>query len=632
MLTLLEAMKSNPARGWEWDYWNRMAHLEVGTFPKGIATTWFITYAPNGKLYARAEGRIWEYSPDTGQMVDLLPMMMGQDVATLVPFADGKRLLEYDGNQGQVIDLPNRRRLAKLEDLDTWELMVSISSDGRWVAGGRLSEYLNSNKCNRSAVLWNTESGEAVSLPTAPVRGVALSPDGKMIAAAELDAGGGASNFRAVVREFGTWKILASFETIGPAELVRFSPKSDRLSASTLTGWVQLWDLKTRREIGRTRATEGKVVYLEFSSDGEWLATGSVDRLGRMYDVSGSRMKLLETFRDAMSLSISPDKSRVAASYYGSTGGTLHLYDPKTYVETPTVSNGLESVDQETVLARRAPALVRSGSRAYELDPVTGEARELTWLPGKPISLPGSGESWGLVQRNDGALEIMDFDARRSVLALPKGTRIPFAIRQFPDGRRAVLLYTDKTLEVWDALEGHLLKQLRWLVAPYTAKVSPDGRWLAVALRGTALSVWDTTTWTERRFPHAGGNVMSITFSPDGTKLVAATENDNAELWDVRSGQLVGKLIGHSNTVEDAAYSPDGKRIVTASDDGTVRIWDAATLRELSSLAGHKRTVLRARFTDDGSSIVSIDDQGNAKMWLTRTPPGLRSPAFPAPK
>jgi WD40 repeat protein len=95
-------------------------------------------------------------------------------------------------------------------------------------------------------------------------------------------------------------------------------------------------------------------------------------------------------------------------------------------------------------------------------------------------------------------------------------------------------------------------------------------------------------------------------------------DNDNAEEFDVRSGRLIGKLVGHSQSVLDAAFSPDGRRIVTASADTTVRIWDAATLRELASFSGHKRPVIRARFTDDGNAIVSIDNQGNARMWLTK--------------
>src|SRR5262249_36115 len=147
----------------------------------------------------------------------------------------------------------------------------------------------------RSASLWDTESGQTTTLPTSSIRGVAASPNGQMIAAAELDSKGAAVNFRAVVREVGSWKTLASFDTEGDTASRRFSPDSSRLATGTRTGWIQIWDLTSRREIARARASESDAYYLDFSKDGEWLVSTSVDRIGRVYDISGSRMKLLET-------------------------------------------------------------------------------------------------------------------------------------------------------------------------------------------------------------------------------------------------------------------------------------------------------------------------------------------------
>ena len=42
-----------------------------------------------------------------------------------------------------------------------------------------------------------------------------------------------------------------------------------------------------------------------------------------------------------------------------------------------------------------------------------------------------------------------------------------------------------------------------------------------------------------------------------------------------------------------AAFSPDGSRIVTASDDKTARVWDAATGKAIAVLAAMRTGVLR---------------------------------------
>jgi WD40 repeat protein len=76
-------------------------------------------------------------------------------------------------------------------------------------------------------------------------------------------------------------------------------------------------------------------------------------------------------------------------------------------------------------------------------------------------------------------------------------------------------------------------------------------------------------------------------------------------------------LRGHYHWVESAAFSPDGSRIVTASDDKTARIWDAATAKEIAVLRGHDDRVVSAAFSPDGSRIVTASHDGTARIWDT---------------
>ena len=74
-----------------------------------------------------------------------------------------------------------------------------------------------------------------------------------------------------------------------------------------------------------------------------------------------------------------------------------------------------------------------------------------------------------------------------------------------------------------------------------------------------------------------GDLVNSAAYSPDGTRIVTASFDKTARIWDARTGAQLAVLSGHGDVVTSAAYSPDGTRIVTASFDKTARIWDART-------------------------------------------------------
>ncbi|CCA76038.1 hypothetical protein PIIN_10038, partial [Serendipita indica DSM 11827] len=77
-------------------------------------------------------------------------------------------------------------------------------------------------------------------------------------------------------------------------------------------------------------------------------------------------------------------------------------------------------------------------------------------------------------------------------------------------------------------------------------------------------------------------SVMAVSFSPDGHRIVSSSSDKTVRLWDVETGQQLGKpLQGHTGSVTSVALSPDGLRIVSGSHDHTVRLWDAQTGRPM---------------------------------------------------
>ena len=78
--------------------------------------------------------------------------------------------------------------------------------------------------------------------------------------------------------------------------------------------------------------------------------------------------------------------------------------------------------------------------------------------------------------------------------------------------------------------------------------------------------------------------INTAVFSPDGKKIVTASDDHSAKVWDAETGELVANLIGHRDKVLSAFFYNDGKNVITVSADYTVKIWDVSSgsmLREL---------------------------------------------------
>jgi WD40 repeat protein len=341
------------------------------------------------------------------------------------------------------------------------------------------------------------------------------------------------------------------------------------------------------------------------------VATRSADPFVRVVDVRTGRVRTLKAGRPADSLAADP---RLVAA--GLHDGTVRVWDAST--------GRLDASSKPHVKAVLALAvsngLVVSGSASGGVqvwDPSTGlvvappgghnnlvVAADLT--PDGAYALSASLDRTAKVWRTaDGhvASELVGHrDAVRDAAFVD-------------DGRQVVTGSADGTVGIWDADTAPDLRVTRAPApSPPRTRASTDGGAVAVARGNTVLLRLPSGESFELRGHR--DRVTSVAFNDDGTRLVTASRDHDARVWDARTGELSHVLTGHFGAVQDARFSPDGRWVVTAGPI-TAGLWNARTGELVRYLRGPTSALIAAAFTDNDTIVTSEADGSRRQAGCT---------------
>ena len=123
------------------------------------------------------------------------------------------------------------------------------------------------------------------------------------------------------------------------------------------------------------------------------------------------------------------------------------------------------------------------------------------------------------------------------------------------------------------------------------------------------------------------GPIFDAAFDPTSVFVATAGADGTVRLWNTemtkKSGNTefvkqVAVLKGHSDKVYSVCFSQDGSRLLTASRDKTARLWDPSTGEELCRFIGHEGAVRQAVFA--GQYVCTASDDGTARIWAINAP------------
>lgn len=186
------------------------------------------------------------------------------------------------------------------------------------------------------------------------------------------------------------------------------------------------------------------------------------------------------------------------------------------------------------------------------------------------------------------------------------------------EGRRLVSGSEDKTVRVWDAGQGQLLRTLTGHggVVHSVAWDLGGGR-LASGSADQTVRVWDAD---QGQLMHTlgghSGSVWSVAWDPAGRRLASGSSDQTARVWDVEQGALLHTLSSHGDRVRSVAWDCEGRRLASGSDK-TVQVWDAEQGELLRTLEGHGGPVFSVAWDHNGLLASGSLDQ-TVRVWDAR--------------
>jgi WD40 repeat protein len=153
-------------------------------------------------------------------------------------------------------------------------------------------------------------------------------------------------------------------------------------------------------------------------------------------------------------------------------------------------------------------------------------------------------------------------------------------IKFSPDGNLLAGSASNKTIRIWDARNGKVLKTLHANDIVDSVAFSPDGKWLASGARDLSVTVWNTSDWSEvhvidHEMPNTGSlpEIPTVAFSPDGRYLIILSTKFEGEIRDTENWGLVKNL--ETDVQNYGTVSEDGRYFAVMLEDGnTVRVYD----------------------------------------------------------
>ncbi|MCG9131696.1 sigma-70 family RNA polymerase sigma factor [Candidatus Poribacteria bacterium] len=555
---------------------------------------------------------------------------------------------------------------------------LAFSPDGRFLVNG--GERSDVGKIQ----LWEIATGREVLFPEVYDTASALrfSSDGKML----VSVGSGGWALISLDIETGklTEKPFFRRDPVGAfgSEDGVYAITRDKVAGGRKDGKIQLWDVVNHKALTTLRGhtdlplqpldqplrrrpqLQNEVLAVTFSPDGTRLASGSIDKTVRLWDLTDKdKWTTLQKHTGWINvLAFSPNGKMLAS---GSTDKTIQLWDPATGESLRTLTghpSGITALafapDGTTLASGSADGMIRfwdTQTGDTMADRITGHTHSMeavTFLEDGStlagVAFNGVITFWDVKTWQKSNIQAAGQQDWFPTLALsPDGTKLVSVVGEgtkvFGPEHSSSTWRPDHLIRLTDVKTGRELATLPYRRGVKELTFSPDGETVAFSGLGE-IRLWNTRTGDEQEIPladlsagilHNIPRVVALAFSPHGTWLVSGTQGGKIQMWDVATGSaltVIAEPTEQENLgrISALAFSPDGALLAAGTRDH-IQLWAVDTVDKLFSInTDYTRGLMTFGgsaaplvFSPDGAVLLNGLSHGAIQLWDVTTGDGI---------
>jgi len=415
------------------------------------------------------------------------------------------------------------------------------------------------------------------------------------------------------------------------------------------------WSLATGEELAAWKAHDQLVTSMDFSSDSKYVASGSIDKSVKVWDVRGHFCT--HNFRGHQNIvshvKFHPSKLVVVAV---SEDFVIKLWDLRSSSQMAVLTDHLATIASISIFASDIGTVLVTGSRdqicnVWSVDQqkklksipafesVEGVAcfstkvlaaaaksssKDCKWLTGKDcpsfvVGTVGSKSQFRLWSPSGTCLA-----TRPSPHAVKGSFRRLLAIT---DGTQAMTIGEDLSFVVWSMPDMEPVRHLMgcndevlkvmWLPPPPSEEEVEPTKLVAVC-NDEVARVIDTSTWSATFLKGHTDVVLTCDLSKNGHWMVTGSKDNLAKIWNLESNKVAATLSGHNGAVTAVAFPKKRKDlgwVLTGSGDRTIKMWTLPNLEGVSEPVEVKESKFaRAAHEKDVNCVVVAP---NDKLFAT---------------